>query len=205
MTANIRPYRSGDLDALYAICLATGDAGRDAAALYRDPRILGEIYVAPYAAFEPGFVLTAEDDTGVGGYILGAADTRAFEARLESEWWPNLRARHPDPGEHPRGADERMVRGIHHPRRAPPKVAQVFPAHLHMNLLPRLQGQGLGRHLLDCWLAMLRERGVAGVHLATGPRNPRAMRFYTRHGFHELAREGDVVWFGMELRQSSAA
>jgi hypothetical protein len=33
----IRPYRPADRDALYAICIRTGDAGRDATALYRHP------------------------------------------------------------------------------------------------------------------------------------------------------------------------
>ena len=44
----IRPYRADDLDALYAICLATGDAGADAAELllgsalarFIEPRVL---------------------------------------------------------------------------------------------------------------------------------------------------------------------
>ena len=33
--ACIRPYRAGDLDDLYRICLLTGDAGQDATSLYR--------------------------------------------------------------------------------------------------------------------------------------------------------------------------
>lgn len=195
----LRRCRPSDLEALFAICLATGDAGADASALYRDPRILGEIYVGPYAALAPDFVLMAEDEDGAGGYILGVPDTSGFEAKLESEWWPSLRARHPDPGAHPRDADEARARRIHHPRLAPQDIAAEYPAHLHMNLLPRLQGQGLGKRLLDTWLGMMRERSVRGVHLATGPRNPRAMRFYAAYGFCERVRDGDVVWFGMAL------
>jgi len=40
----IRPVSQADLDALYEICLRTGDAGEDATHLYSDPRLLGEIY-----------------------------------------------------------------------------------------------------------------------------------------------------------------
>ena len=40
----IRGYRSDDLDALYAVSLATGDAGGDASALYRDPRLIGHVF-----------------------------------------------------------------------------------------------------------------------------------------------------------------
>ena len=49
----IRPYHPSDLCALYRVCLLTGDSGQDASQLYRDPELLGHIYVAPYAVFEP--------------------------------------------------------------------------------------------------------------------------------------------------------
>jgi hypothetical protein len=82
---------------LYRICLLTGDDGRDASSLYNDPRLLGHFFAAPYGLFEPALAFVAEDTAGVGGYILGALDTQAFEERLERTWWPHLRARYPDP------------------------------------------------------------------------------------------------------------
>jgi hypothetical protein len=47
--------------------------------------------------FEPALAFVAQDTAGVGGYIVGALDTPAFEQRLERTWWPHLRARYPDP------------------------------------------------------------------------------------------------------------
>src|SRR5262249_37380165 len=95
--AHIRPYRPADLDALYQICLQTGDDGRDATPLFHDPRLLGHFFAAPYGLFEPSLAFVAEDAHGVAGYILGALDTRAFEQQLERNWWPALRARYPEP------------------------------------------------------------------------------------------------------------
>ena len=89
--ADIRPYRPGDLEDLYRICLATGLAGQDASGIYADPKLVGHMYAAPYAVLLPECALVAEDEQGVAGYILGAADTEAFEARQESDWWPALR------------------------------------------------------------------------------------------------------------------
>src|SRR3546814_8278604 len=57
----IRGYRPDDRDALYAVVLATGHEGGDAAALYRDPRLLGHVYAGPYAALHPELVLVADD------------------------------------------------------------------------------------------------------------------------------------------------
>jgi len=77
--ASIRPYRDSDLDDLYRICLQTGDSGEDATSKFEDPRILGDVFAAPYGLFEPSLAFVAEDETGVGGYIVRALDTRAAD------------------------------------------------------------------------------------------------------------------------------
>src|SRR6516225_6131038 len=115
----IRPCVKSDLDDLYRICLATGENGGDATHLYADPKVIGHIYAAPYALFSPDLSFVVEDGVGVGGYILGALDTRAFEALLEENWWPSLRPIYPDPsGVAPASwtADQTRSWQIHHPR-----------------------------------------------------------------------------------------
>jgi ribosomal protein S18 acetylase RimI-like enzyme len=200
----IRPVRADDLDALYRLALATGDGGADAAALYRDPKLLGHIYVAPYAVLCPDTVFVAEDADGMAGYIVGAADTRAFEARLDAEWWPTFRQAYPDPVDVPqvdRTLDQRRSHTIHHPRRTPTDITDTYPSHLHINLLPRLRGRGVGRALMDRWLVAIGEKGSTGVHLAVGMRNARALRFYAAYGFRELTQvprlAPDAVWLGI--------
>ena len=184
----IRPYRPGDLEALYRICLGTGWAGADASARYNDPKLLGHVYAAPYGALRPDCAFVVEDEAGVGGYMLGAADTQVFETQLERDWWPPLRLQYPDP-QGPRdgwSADERLARLIHHPRRTPERVTDDYPAHLHVDLLPRFQGRGLGRTLIDAWLGCVRAMGATGVHLGVAAANERAIRFYRAYGFMEL-------------------
>lgn len=198
----LRPFDSGDLDSLYAISLATGHVGGDASALYTDGRMIGHIYSAPYACLCPELAFVAEDGDGVGGFILGCADTRAFEDRLERDWWPGLRARYPDPGHSPLPgwtADQRRAGMIHHPRRAPEAVAAAYPAHLHMNLLPRLQGRGIGPALLGLWLGAAAGFGVTGVHAVPNPQNLRAIRFWETNGFRRLEAGAAGVWLGLQL------
>ena len=200
----LRPFKSADLDDLYEISLATGHAGDDASALYQDPRMIGHLYSAPYALLSPATSFVAEDETGVGGYIVGAVDTYAFDYRLEREWWPELRAAYPDPTGSPPtrwNADQRRCYLIHHPWRTPEAIVETYPSHLHVNLLPRMQGQGVGRSLLELWLCTVRPLGAAGVHVGVSAHNHRGVRFWKSCGFVPLenAPTGSTVWLGRHL------
>ncbi len=202
--ARIRPYRPADLDALYQICLRTGRNGGDATALYRDPWLIGHVHAAPYGIFQPSLAFVAEDDAGVGGYILGALDTESFEERLEREWWPRLRGRYPEPPadvpEEEWTADQRKAYRIHHDFRSPAEVTARYPSHLHIDMVPRLQGGGNGRRLMDTLTAALREQRSPGVHLGVYAVNTRAVGFYRHVGFTELYSGEGAVMFGMDLR-----
>ncbi|HWA62053.1 MAG TPA: GNAT family N-acetyltransferase [Caulobacteraceae bacterium] len=193
MPARIRPYRPADQAALCDICLKTGEAGQDATALYQDPMRLGHVYAAPYGVLAPETSFVAEDDEGVCGYIVGALDTFAFEKRLRTEWWPQLRRTIADPADRPRETwtpDDRLAHLIHHPERTPRAVNEPYPSHLHINLLPRQQGQGMGRRLIETWLDRVWSLGSAGAHLGVAPANTRAMGFYAATGWQRL----DVPW-----------
>ena len=106
---HIRRADPSDRDELYDINAETGDAGADARPLYRNVELLAEIWVGPYLEFEPELAFVAEDGDGPVGYVLGAADTTAFEAECEEHWWPALRARYPEPP--PGAAVDHRTRG----------------------------------------------------------------------------------------------
>lgn len=194
----LRPYALDDLDALYRICLETGDSGADATKLHTDPQLVGHIYSAPYGVLEPGNVFVAEDDEGVAGYVVGTYDTPAFAARLESEWWPKLREQYANAqGLTP--ADLERVRAIEQPEQPPQALVQAYPAHIHMNLLPRLRGQRVGSRLLQLWIEQARQAGVTGIHLGASASNSGGIAFWTRSGFAPMYDAPGVVWFGMAI------
>ncbi len=202
---HIRPYRPGDLEALYRICLETGDTGEDATHLYRDPGVLGELYAAPYAVHEPDLTFVVEDAEGVCGYILGTLDTPAFDRWLEAEWFPALQQRHPKPtGQRETWTrDEHVVSVFYEARSPSDALLAEYPSHLHIDLLPRAQGSGNGRALMETFLAALREKGSPGVHLGTSPQNVRAERFYLKMGFSELIRrEPHTLVMGQRLEDA---
>lgn len=191
--ATIRLARPDDRAAAYHVCLKTGDAGGDGEPFFADdPDALGRLFVGPYLAFEPAYALILEDAAGVCGYALGALDSRAFYTRCDAEWRPDLCARFPKPdGDPATWTRVQEVYGWYHAADGfCPEPYAHYPSHLHIDLLPRAQGQGHGRRLMETLMDRLRAGGSPGVHLGMWARNHKALAFYTRLGFTELARTG---------------
>ncbi len=92
---------------------------------------------------------------------------------------------------------------IHHPELPPHALTEVFPAHIHMNLLPRLQGKGIGPRLLEAWIIKARAAGVTAAHIGTNRANERASGFWKSQGFHELGLPEEpptrTLWLGRHL------
>jgi GNAT superfamily N-acetyltransferase len=195
----LRSYRPDDLEALYDICLVTGAAGQDATPLHNDGKLIGHIYAAPYGVIEPAHALVAEDDEGVAGYLVGTYDTDAFAAKLERDWWPELRRQYVDPSLSLTAADRDRVATIMRPHGNPPELVAVYPAHIHMNLRSRLRGQGVGMALLQRWIEQARADGVKGIHLGASATNTGGIAFWQKGGFVPLERNERTVWFGMKL------
>lgn len=202
----IRPARPGDEPGAYHVCLKTGDSGKDGEPFYRDdPDALGRIFVGPYLKFEPELSLILEDAPGICGYALGAFDTRGFFARYETEWRSDLCLRFPAPqGDPSQWTRAQQIHHLyHHPDYFQPEPHDVYPSHLHIDLLPRAQGRGYGRRMLEQVMARLRQRGSPGAHLGVSTVNLPAIGFYQRLGFVELIRTGSgadgCVYMGKRL------
>jgi ribosomal protein S18 acetylase RimI-like enzyme len=193
-------FRPGDEPALAQVCIRTADAGADATGLLSDDAIWPAIFVLPYAARHPEFAFVALDDAGdVAGYIVAAPDTHAFEAWFRDEWWPRFADRYPRPAD----ADGLEARILGYAYGRAPGVVRYsaeYPAHLHIDLLPDLQGRGVGRRLVDTLIAALRAAGVPGLHLVAGSDNAGALAFYPRLGFEALPSDAGSQAFGMRLR-----
>jgi ribosomal protein S18 acetylase RimI-like enzyme len=200
--SSIRLYQTADQADVYRVCLLTGNSGTDATGLYLDDTVVADIYAGPYLELEPELAFVVETERGVEGYAIATAHTKQFIERFREEWLPGFAKRHArpaanpaanpsdEPGENPRPAlsvAEEMTERGYRPENMLIDEVDEFPAHLHINLLPSLQGQGLGRELIRTILAALREHGADAVHLGVSPSNTSASAFYRRLGFTELA------------------
>lgn len=203
----IRPYQAADHDAVSRVCLLTAAGGADATGQFSDDELMPEIWARPYLAFAPGWAWVVDEGGTASGYILGVPDTRAFVEWYRREWLPRLAARYSsvEPAVTP---DERMRELGFRPERMLVPEVDAYPAHLHIDLLPHLQGRGLGRQLVDTLAGTLAEAGVAGLHLSLDPANTGALAFYHRLGFDELpsSTAGEPV-LGLKLpnRRGTAA
>lgn len=195
----IRPFRPGDEPALADICLKTADAGADATGVLDDDDLWAEIFVLPYVARHPDLAFVVEADDGrVVGYVVSAPDTRDFEEWFRTQWWPNAGARWPRPDAERSRQDGILLYAYGRGPGAEP-YGDDYPAHLHIDLLPEAQGQGLGRKLIDTLIDELRRRRVTGLHLVASSDNAGAIAFYPRVGFAPLPSHEGVQAFGRRL------
>jgi ribosomal protein S18 acetylase RimI-like enzyme len=204
----IRAARADDQAGAYYVCLKTGDNGKDGEPFYRDdPDALARIFVGPYLAFEPESGLILEDDQGICGYAFGAFDSKEFYARYESEWRPKLCAQFPMPQGDPAGwtRAQTVHSWYHHPDYFTPEPYDVYPSHMHIDLLERARGGGLGRRMMEQVMDRLRQRGSPGGHLGVSVFNPPGLGFYQKLGFRELIRVGagadGCIYLGKEFLQ----
>ncbi|MER8701319.1 GNAT family N-acetyltransferase [Mesorhizobium sp. M1273] len=188
----LRRATTADHAALAMICLKTGDAGKDASGREDDPELLGLLYTIPYQVLEPELAFIIDSPAGAAGYLLGAADTSAFNASLASDWYPDLQRRVADPGPDSsrwRGSDWARHR-VHHPDFAVPPALTAYPSHGHIDLLPQARGKGIGRRAMAFLEQGLAASGSTGIHLEVMPENDGALRFYKAIGF-EVVQDAD--------------
>ncbi|MBS1985840.1 MAG: GNAT family N-acetyltransferase [Bdellovibrionales bacterium] len=170
--------------------------------------LFADFWIAPYQALGSAWV--ASEGERVLGYLTGVVDTHEF--RRHKLWRVDL------------PFVSRIVRG-HYGWRPDVKTALLrtlryrrlpedsfgaerlaewrteYAAHLHINFRSDVRGRGLGRQLIEAFVADLRQQRVNGVHLFCGDS---ATAFYRKAGFAELARHevapgAHVFAFGRRL------
>jgi ribosomal protein S18 acetylase RimI-like enzyme len=89
---------------------------------------------------------------------------------------------------------------IHYPVCAPAAGFSPYPAHLHLNLRPRIQARGVGERLVKAWMKIAAPGARQATHVDVNRQNERAIRFWRRIGFHEIelkdAKSGRTAWLG---------
>lgn len=189
---NIRAFHPSDIPHIMEICLRTSDNGRDGGAEFRDPYMVGQIYALPYLIHSSGICFSACINQEPKGYILGTENSREFYSWMEDEFLPPLRERYPEDMDAPSESEKHILSRIHSDRKSV-EFDRKFPAHLHIDLLPQIQGMGAGKELINRYLQELSSRNIPGCYLVVSEENTRALQFYLHIGFEEHSRMPGAV------------
>lgn len=194
----IRPYNPNDRADVFDVCVRTGKGGLDATGLYSTDDLLPDIYALPYVDHEPELAFVADNGERVVGYVIATADTRGFAEWFAESWWPAVALKYAGSDSN---AERAFLDGAEDASGMLIDEVDAYPAHLHIDLLPEAQGQGLGRQLVDALRAALAERGIPGLHLTMGANNTNAGAFYDRLGFVRLGSSTESsTTYGMPIR-----
>lgn len=200
-TPRIRPATTADEQQIARICLLTGADGGDAAGRFSDDTALADVFALPYLHGPSCFAWVVDIGGQAHGYVVAAADTHAFQEWFSNEWWPARGPLHALETED----DAWLLPAAADPTRCLSDVVADYPAHLHIDLLPDLQGAGWGRRLIDTLMAQLAEHGVEGVHLVVPRANTRAQEFYPKVGFVRIGEDDQDVTYARSTAQSANA
>lgn len=184
----VRPFVEADRARLLDLAVAAG-AGSPSGSLWGDPASEADIYLWPYVDHEPESFLVADLDGDLVGYLAGCADTASFpseDSRIEAAIRRHRLFRRRETRRFFARAlwDSALAKVRRQPTAGELQDAR-WPAHLHINVVPKVRGHGVADALMEAWLTRLDDRGVAGCYLQTLVENPRAVRFFTRAGFVE--------------------
>jgi ribosomal protein S18 acetylase RimI-like enzyme len=199
--ASIRRYELRDRDAIYDVCVRTADSGGDGRGMYSTDDLMPDLFAGPYLFLEPEFCWVLDDGERAAGYVLGTPDTAAFARAFRERWTPRMAERYPAPPDPPVTLEDEFVTMFYTPEAMVWPGLDEYPAHLHIDLLPDVQGAGNGTRLMRTFFAAARAAGAPGVHLVVASGNVRALGFYDHLGFKQLpvTDPAPVVYLGLKF------
>jgi GNAT superfamily N-acetyltransferase len=162
----------------------------------RMPKIIREIstifFEASGRTFESGAAGVAFSELWLGQYLTHDADKVHVALATGEDGLPTVRGYlvgcWDNPATSPRFATLPFFRNFDVQCRA-------FPGQLHINLTEHARSKGVGRLLVDAFVAQSQAAGVPGIHVVTGA-NARNVGFYERAGFLHRA---STTWNGKRV------
>lgn len=135
--------------------------------------------------------VAADENNEVQGYLLCAKDCMRYVKTMKEEMIPTL---HHEALEKRANLECQMYL----------KYANLYPAHLHIDITPACQGQQVGTRLMQALFEELKRQKVKGVMLGVSATNLRAISFYTKMGFQVLMENQYVKMMGYDIMGETA-
>lgn len=193
----IIPYQPRHRDAVRRIYAQTAFFGEPVEVYFDDRNLFADLGIDAYLEHYPNYAWVAQSGGDVVGYIVGCPRGDGAIRQHNLMRLPRILARLVAGRYH---VDRKTLAYVRDQLRAALRGelveihSDLYPANLHINLLPAHRGHGLGTALLRAYLAQLRSEGVPGVHAVTTDRNTAAIHLYRRFGFAVLAETVTTAW-----------
>ncbi|MFW9922726.1 MAG: GNAT family N-acetyltransferase [Candidatus Thorarchaeota archaeon] len=183
MPIEIRKLHPNDEKELIDICFITGD--EHLKKIFPDPYLFSLFWCLYYVWFEKENSFVAVDSTKnkVIGYIFSTYDTYSQEESFKRNIYPKIKER----------MKELKLKSLQTKLYAyfitnwpltkkRKRLITEYPAHLHIDILPDYQRQGIGHRLMKTLENNLQENKVKGFHLGVGTDNIQGINFYKKYG-----------------------
>lgn len=170
----IRKYKPEDKIELQKICIETSRLPVETQA-QRDFLLL--LYNDYYTEVEPDNCIVAADENDIPvGYIICAQNFNSYAKTFSRFYLPEIKEI--GMSFYIQAVMEMAGHSLY---------AKKYPAHLHIDILDKCQGQGVGTKLITAMKDNLKSKGVRRLMLSCGADNTGAIRFYKRNGFEVLS------------------
>ena len=81
-------------------------------------------------------------------------------------------------------------------------MLEGYPAHLHINILPKYQRKGIGHNLMNSLEIHLKEKNVKGYHLGVSTKNKQGINFYKKYGLELESKNRITTYFVKKLNDN---
>jgi len=200
MTIEIRNVKETDEHALIDICFTTGDPSLKR--IFPEPRLFSHFWCLYYLWYESENCFVAEDTEKkkVIGYIISTKDTIKQEKDFEEKIGPLIKKRMKEV--RVRSLISKIYayfiihKSLSSKRR---KMLEKYPAHLHINILPEYQRQGIGHKLMGKLEQHLIKNNILGFHLEVGSKNTLGISFYKKYGLKDISKNHFSIVYAKKL------
>ncbi len=184
----VRPYNKKDFRYVQDICLATSWLAEEDTPTNR--AMLCAMFCDYYLDNQGEFCFVAVDDNDVPvGYILCSADCDDYHDKMTELYLPLVR----------KISGTQFFKWNAEVKLQERYSRQGYTAHLHVDILPDFQHQGVGTQLIQSLEKHLKEKFVEGIYLICGSKNESARAFYEKNGYEDIDYITGAVVYGKKL------
>ena len=169
----IRPYKDSDKEQLELICIETADKNIRDTAKKREMLLLE--YNRYYTRACKDTIFVADCGGKAVGYILCDTNYNNFLKNFKKNEYKQLKK-----------IDFLNAVNFYLSLKGEKIYSKNYSAHMHIDILPEFQRQGIGHKLVDALKCKLEGMNVNGVFLSVSMNNKIGVPFYYKYGFEPV-------------------